>query len=290
MHVGEVDIDVDLVRALVTGQFPELADQPIVEVRSTGTVNAIYRIGDQLYARLPRVAHWVAGSGPGVAVAASARSPAVPADSRTGRAGSARGAYPFPWAIYRWLEGEPYTDGLVDDETQAARDLARFVVELRGIDPVGAPRGGRKPLRELDRDTRQVIEAARGVLDADAALAAWQRSSKLRPGTGRRSGSTRPAAAQRAGDRRPDQRGDRLRRGRGRRSRVRCDRRLERVRPGRAGGFSRCSGRRRRHLAPRPGYRSPSGGGDHPVLRRDPIRGSSRWLSARSGRSSPIES
>jgi aminoglycoside phosphotransferase (APT) family kinase protein len=49
--------------------------------------------------------------------------------------------YPFSWAIYRWI----------DDEHQAARDLAQFVAELHRMDPVaGAPRGGRKPLRALD--------------------------------------------------------------------------------------------------------------------------------------------
>jgi aminoglycoside phosphotransferase (APT) family kinase protein len=48
------------------------------------------------------------------------------------------------------------------------------VTELRDIDvPVGAPPGGRRPLRELDAVTRAAIGSARGVIDADAALAAW---------------------------------------------------------------------------------------------------------------------
>jgi aminoglycoside phosphotransferase (APT) family kinase protein len=176
MHVGEIDIDIDLVRALVADQFPELVDQPMVEVRSTGTVNAIYRIGDQLYARLPRVAHWARDLDrewqwlPPLAARLSLRTPEPVARGRPAD------SYPFPWAIYRWLDGDTYADELVDDEVEAARDLARFVLELRGVDPVGAPRGGRRPLGELDRDTRQVIESARGVIDADAVLAAWRRS------------------------------------------------------------------------------------------------------------------
>ena len=85
-------------------------------------------------------------------------------------------SYPFSWAIYGWIDGQPYADELVDDEHQAARDLAQFVVELRGIDPAGAPRGGRKPLRELDTVTRTAIDAARGVIDSDAAIAAWERA------------------------------------------------------------------------------------------------------------------
>ena len=96
MHADEVDIDVELVGALVAGQFPELADLPIVEVRSTGTVNAIYRIGDQLYARLPRVAHWVADLDrewqwlPQLAPRLSLQ------DSRAGRPGPTLGPVPVP--------------------------------------------------------------------------------------------------------------------------------------------------------------------------------------------------
>ena len=257
MHAGEVDIDVDLVRALVAGQFPELADQPIVEVRSTGTVNAIYRIGDQLYARLPRVAAlgrgiWT-GSGSWLPQLAPA---AVPADSRAGRAGPARrGAYPFPWAIYRWLEGEPYADGLVDDETPGRPGPGAVRGRAARHRSASARRGGgRKPLRELDRDTRQVIDAARGVIDGDAAargVAAmrsqapawdgtpvWIHADLLRPNVlvvGGRISAVIDFGGAGVGD-----------------PAVRRDRRLERVRPGRAGGLSRCARRRRRHLAPRP--------------------------------------
>jgi hypothetical protein len=58
MHDGEVDIDAELVGRLVAAQFPELTDLPIKQVESTGTVNAIYRLGDHLQARLPRVQEW----------------------------------------------------------------------------------------------------------------------------------------------------------------------------------------------------------------------------------------
>lgn len=185
MHEGEVAIDLDLVGRLVAVQFPELAELPVIAVASTGTVNAIYRIGDQLYARLPRVADWVPDLErewqwlPQLAPRLSLQVPEPVAQ------GQPAGPYPFRWAIYRWLAGETYVDALVDDEIEAARDLARFVTELRGIDPVGAPRGGRIPLRELDGDTRQVIEAAREVIDADAALASWEHSVLAPPWDGR---------------------------------------------------------------------------------------------------------
>ena len=60
MHDDEADIDAALVRELVAAQFPRLAGLPVTPFRSTGTVNAIYRLGSRLYVRLPRVARWAA--------------------------------------------------------------------------------------------------------------------------------------------------------------------------------------------------------------------------------------
>ena len=175
MHAGEVHIDAALVERLIAEQFPRWADLPIRAVRSTGTVNAIYRLGGHLCARLPRVEEWAQDLErewrwlPKLAPHLSLR---VPEPIGKGHPTS---SYPFAWAVYGWIDGRPYSDDLVDDEQQAARDLARFVAELRRIDPAGAPRSGRRPLRELDAVTREAIEAARGVIDGDAATAAWER-------------------------------------------------------------------------------------------------------------------
>ena len=186
MHADEVDIDAELVGWLVAEQFPELADLPITAFRSMGTVNAIYRIGDHLYARLPRMKEWAPDLHrewhwlPQLAPHLSLR---VPEPVGMGHPTS---SYPFSWAIYGWIDGQPYADELVDDERQAARDLAQFVAELRTMDPVvaaphvEAPRTGRKPLRQLDAVTREAIESARGVIDGDATTAAWERALDAR--------------------------------------------------------------------------------------------------------------
>jgi aminoglycoside phosphotransferase (APT) family kinase protein len=177
MHDGEVGIDAGLVRRLVDGQFPRLAGLPVSIVQSTGTVNAIYRLGDHLCARLPRVPEYAGDLEdelrwlPWLAPRLPLR---VPEPVATGHPAE---GYPFPWAIYRWIDGQPYADELVGDERQAARDLARFVAGLRRIDPVaGAPRAGRRPLRELDSATRAAIDASRNVIDREAVTAAWERA------------------------------------------------------------------------------------------------------------------
>jgi aminoglycoside phosphotransferase (APT) family kinase protein len=177
MHDGEVDIDPGLVGRLVAAQFPRLAGLPVSALRPAGTVNAIYRLGDDLCVRLPRVQRYAGDLEdewrwlPWLAPHLSLRVP-----EPVGK-GYPAGGYPFPWAIYRWIGGQPYADELVDDERQAAVDLARFVAGLRAIDPVAeAPRAGRRPLRELDAATRTAIGSLPGVMDRDAAAAAWERA------------------------------------------------------------------------------------------------------------------
>lgn len=184
MHENEVDIDEDLVSRLIAAQFPPLAELPIRAVPSTGTVNVIYRIGNDYCVRLPRVRSYVQALDkelkclPVLSQYLSLRIPEPVAK------GCAASGYPFSWAIYRWIEGRPYEDNLILNECQVARDLAQFVGELRAVDPVGAPKGGRKPLHLLDPATRLAIESARGVIDSDAAAAAWKISLNAPPWNG----------------------------------------------------------------------------------------------------------
>ncbi len=176
MHAGEIDIDIPLVQRLLDEQFPQLAGRSIRLVKSTGTVNAIYRLGPDLYVRLPRLAEW-AGSLerewawlPKLAQHVSLE---IPKPLALGK--PAQG-YPLPWAIYHWIEGSPYRDDRIGDERQAAADLANFILELRSVDQTGAPPAGRRPLAELDAATRAAIQSARAVIDAPAVSAAWTRS------------------------------------------------------------------------------------------------------------------
>lgn len=176
MHDGEAHIDAPLVRRLLAEQFPELAGLPVTEVVSTGTVNAIYRIGDDLAARLPRVAAWQSGlesEWRWLPHLAPKLSLAVPEPVGLG---SATEYHPLSWAIYRWIDGTPYADDQVADERAAAQDLARFVWELHALDATGAPPAGRQPLHEVDEVTRAAIDEAGDLIDRDAVLAAWDRA------------------------------------------------------------------------------------------------------------------
>ena len=176
MHPDEIEMDASLVQTLLAEQFPQFASRPLKLVRSTGTVNAIYRLGEDLYVRLPRSAAWARDIDhewtwlPKIEPHISLQIPHPVAKGRP----SAR--YPHPWTVYRWIEGQPYCSDLVHDECQAAEDLANFILEMRRISLTGAPHAGRKPLIELDDVTRAAIQAAAGVIDTTAVTAAWERS------------------------------------------------------------------------------------------------------------------
>ncbi|MFC7584920.1 hypothetical protein ACFQYP_15140 [Nonomuraea antimicrobica] len=53
MHADQLTVPVETVRALVDDQFPEWRDLPVRGVDAQGTVNAIFRIGDEFAARFP---------------------------------------------------------------------------------------------------------------------------------------------------------------------------------------------------------------------------------------------
>jgi aminoglycoside phosphotransferase (APT) family kinase protein len=179
MHADEVETDVTLVRRLLAGQFPQWAELPIELVISSGTDHDIYRLGEGLAARLPRIgwasaqaakeAEWLPRLAPHLPLA-------VPVPLAMGHAAE---GYPFDWSVCTWLPGGN-ANGTIDDLDQAAVDLAGFVTALRGLDTSGAPvrlphkRGG--PLAEGDDDVRRSISELGDRIDGAAALASWEES------------------------------------------------------------------------------------------------------------------
>lgn len=179
MHAGEIHTDCSLVHRLLAAQFPEWAGLPVMPVSSYGTDHAIYRLGDHLVARLPRIgwaayqaakeAEWLPRLAPHLPLA-------VPMPVALGRPGE---GYPFTWAVHEWLPGQDATGGVADLE-RAAADLAGFVRALRAVDTTGAPprmpgmRGG--PLAERDDAVRQAVQALGDRIDGAAALRSWEQS------------------------------------------------------------------------------------------------------------------
>jgi aminoglycoside phosphotransferase (APT) family kinase protein len=180
VHPDEVPTSVALVERLVAAQFPEWAELPLEPVASFGTDHALYRLGGELVARLPRrevnegslrnERRWLPRLAPHLPLA-------VPIPVADGQPGA---GYPFEWSVYRWLEGEAAEHQPIADLTQAAVDLAEFIAALQRIDPTGGPTPGPhnafrgEPLARRDRSTRTSIAALRDSIDAEAALAVWE--------------------------------------------------------------------------------------------------------------------
>ena len=175
MHADEVDTDVSLVRRLLTAQFPRWADLPIEPVPSAGTDHALYRLGDDMAVRLPRI-HWATGQAEKerqwLSRLAGQLPLAVPEPLAKGTPGE---SYPWDWSVYRWLKGESATIERIADPCQAATDLAHFVAALQRIDPAGGPPAGRGvPLAMRDASTREAIAALHGMIDVHAVMAVWE--------------------------------------------------------------------------------------------------------------------
>ena len=185
MHVGEVDTDAGLVRRLLAGQFPQWADLAIERVRSAGTDNALYRLGDELVARLPRI-HWAVGGVDKDLRWLPMLAPLLPAAIPVPLAkGAPAEGYPREWGVYPWLDGEnPRVGGIADAES-LARDTARFVDALHRVELEGGPPAGRGvPLALRDEPTRTAIRDLEGMVATDAVTAAWDDALSVAPWNG----------------------------------------------------------------------------------------------------------
>ncbi|MFE7170792.1 aminoglycoside phosphotransferase family protein [Streptomyces sp. NPDC057616] len=182
MHADELDIDTALVSRLIAEQLPQWAGLPVRPVASAGTDNAMYRLGDDMAVRLPRLPggarqidkehRWVPRLAPHLPLA-------VPAPLAKGVPGA---GYGLSWGVYRWLEGEDAHAAPLAEPASAARQLGEFVVALRRADAAGGPpsfRGG--PVAPNDDHVRTAIRdlGADGVLDPALATAAWEETVRL---------------------------------------------------------------------------------------------------------------
>ncbi len=194
LHADEIPIDADLVRGLVERAMPEYAGAPVRRLATSGSTNALYRLGDELLVRLPRQpggsstitkeATWLPVLAPLLPVSV----PEVVAVFDPDR------DYPERWSVVRWIEGaHPEVVDLctpVDSRREhLATNLATVLDALRQAEiPTRAVherlwsyRG--EPLATMDQTTRENIERCRALedfdLDLDAAEQIWADAMKL---------------------------------------------------------------------------------------------------------------
>jgi aminoglycoside phosphotransferase (APT) family kinase protein len=172
MHADELAIDEALVRRLLDEQFPQWAALPLRRIEPSGTVNAIFRLGDRLSVRLPRRAGPTEPGGkefdwlPRLAPLLPLEIPVPVAQGRPG------GGYPWFWEIHEWLDGETVPVEAIDAIT-AAEDLAALVAALQRVDPDGGPPGRGIPLAQRNEEMQPRFARFNG---DPAAKMQWERA------------------------------------------------------------------------------------------------------------------
>lgn len=181
LHDGEVQADEELVRRLLDDQHPALVDLPVRRIASTGTDHAVFRLGDALVVRMPRIgwaeqhvereATWLPIIGRELPVGTSR--PVVVGEPGLG--------FPFRWLVSMWLPGTDLLAALTDDDggdidqVAVARDLATFLRALRAVDPDDGPEPGKRGRRLVVHDAwvRSCIEGLADEIDAARAFELW---------------------------------------------------------------------------------------------------------------------
>jgi aminoglycoside phosphotransferase (APT) family kinase protein len=180
LHAIELPVDEETVRRLLREQFPHWAGLAIRRVPSSGTINAIFRLGEDLAVRAPfvpgeegilREAEWL----PRLARLLPVRVPRVVG------VGEADDGYPSPWLVVDWIPGtNPEPGGLIDPE-RVTSQLVAFIRALRVIDATGAPAAYRS--RGLPREDAAVRENLARISEVDTRrlLGIWDEALAAAP-------------------------------------------------------------------------------------------------------------
>ena len=174
-----ITVDRAQVRQLVEDQFPQWADRRIEPVAKGGWDNVTFHLGTDMLVRLPSAAEYaqaVEKEHRWLPVLARRLPLPVPVPLAKGEPGA---GYPYPWSIYRWLDGVTATVDRIADPVGFAADLAGFLAALRGVDPTDGPRPGIHnwyrggTLRTYDKLIGEALTELDGRVDAGLAREIW---------------------------------------------------------------------------------------------------------------------
>lgn len=188
MHDDQVHIDAGIVRGMIIDQFPDYRHEPIEKLATTGTVNAIFRIGSGVAARFPLRAMKPAECADMLRQEAAAMTEFAKhspfATPRPLRLGHPSALYPMPWAVQSWIEGDVATPNGLATSTAFALDIAGLIASLRAADAHsryfdGQGRGGNLP--DHDDWMEVCFRSSEGLLDVARLRRMWARLRELPP-------------------------------------------------------------------------------------------------------------
>ncbi len=173
------EVDVELVTRLVAAQFPQWASLPIGELIPQGWDNRTFRLGDRMTVRLPRADEYARQVEKEQAWLPRL-APLLPLPIPTPVAqGVPSDGFPWPWSIYRWIDGETSSRARIGDVQKFAADLAAFLVALRRADAKDGPAAGvhsfyrGAPLHVYDSEVNRAIRHIGASIDRQAVTEVW---------------------------------------------------------------------------------------------------------------------
>jgi aminoglycoside phosphotransferase (APT) family kinase protein len=196
LHEDEIPIDTGLVRALVNRAMPDYVDLPVRRLDSSGSSNALFRLGQNLLIRLPRQpegsttilkeARWLPVVGSSLL---PVQVPEVVAVFEPDC------GYPERWSVIRWIDGEhpevvtpetpadPRRGDLAADLAEVVHALSLAEVPSRAVNDPDLHWYRGEPLATMDAVTRQNIQRCRALgdfaFDLDAAERLWDEAMGL---------------------------------------------------------------------------------------------------------------
>jgi aminoglycoside phosphotransferase (APT) family kinase protein len=174
MHKNELEIDESLVYSLLKYQRPEWANLPLKRISSSGTDNALFRLGSQYIVRLPRI-DWATES-------INKEYQWLPKISQFLKIpiseplfkGNPDKIYPWHWLILKWNEGHNPHFEKENEYELLAKDLACFLNEIHRIKLTNGPYSRRGiPLKEMDYETQNAISQLAEEIDIPLVTSLW---------------------------------------------------------------------------------------------------------------------
>jgi aminoglycoside phosphotransferase (APT) family kinase protein len=178
--MSKPEIDVAVPRRPLRELARDEAALPIAPVEPDGWDNRTFRLGETLSIRLP--------SGPWYArqVAKEQRwlpvlGPQLPLPIPVPVArGEPDDGFPYPWSVYRWLDGQVASVAPIRDPVALAGALARFLLALWRIDATDGPgpgehnffRGG--PLAHYEAEVVEAMASLGDEIPRDDVERAWE--------------------------------------------------------------------------------------------------------------------
>jgi aminoglycoside phosphotransferase (APT) family kinase protein len=178
IHENEFEINESLVQNLLKSQCPNWANLPLKAILSSGTDNALFRLGTEYVVRLPRI-EWAPGS---INKCINKEYEWIPKISRFLNIpiseslfkGVPNESYPWPWTVTQWNDGHNPPFENEKEYELLAQDLACFLNELHEIKLANGPFSRRGvSLKEEDEETRKGIRELEGEIDIQSITSLW---------------------------------------------------------------------------------------------------------------------